>query len=202
MACPIAPVLVLGAVAGGGHTLYVQDRQHRLTAWLASFALLAGWAIYGAIFRHTGLRITLEVLSVFALVAGGARVAWLMRTGRVRSPLWDSIGRGTRGLWVVFGDRPVLAVKIWLLAMITMQWRGLVRFSGWEYATIASALVLLVAYRLYRIERTARTRRGGFAALESFAEGAAPAACPLGFGCAAQAPIAGRGRTTEAGDRP
>jgi hypothetical protein len=205
MACPIAPVLVLGAVAGGGHTLYVQDREHRLTSWLTSLALLGGWALYLWVFRHAPVRITLEVLSVLALVAGGVRVWWLMRTRQMASPLWASAHRGVLALWAVFGDRAVLAAKIWLLAMVTMQWRGLVRFSGGEYAAVSGVLALLVALRVYRLARLGRRSRAPFAALESFAAGAAGPACPLGFGCVPGSdtppPGAARGDVS-AGGRP
>ena len=190
MACPIAPVLVAGALAGGGHTLYVQDRKYRGAAWLATLALLGGWAMYAVMFRQAPLRVVLETLSVVALVAGGVRVAWLMRARQVRSPLWEALRRSAGPLWSVFGDRSVLAAKLWLLAMLTTQWRGKARFDAWEYAVISAALVLLVALRIVRMARSRRRARVPFAALESFAECPAASACPLGFGRAAGADAA------------
>ena len=61
MARPIAPVLVLGGAAGGGHTLLRAGSRASSHGWFVSFALPAGGASDDAMRRHTPLRIAIFV---------------------------------------------------------------------------------------------------------------------------------------------
>jgi len=91
MPCPFVPVAGVGAVAGGAHTLFLQDRARR-TAWLATLALAVGWTAYAIAYRRPPLRIALEAATVLALVAGSVRVWWLARHRGVSSPIWSRMG--------------------------------------------------------------------------------------------------------------
>lgn len=179
MPCPFATAAGVVASIGGSYTLLFQDRRYRLVAWTALVLLLAGWVAYFALWRTGPLRVGLEVMSVAVLVAGGLRVRWLVRRGW-NPPLLAPVARVTSGVWKVAGSPWVLAAKVWLAAMLVMEWRGKASFSALEYGIVTAVLLACVAVRLVAIHRGRRS----FAALESLASGAPAPSCPLGFGCA------------------
>jgi len=180
VACPFASTLGLFASIGGAYTLLVQDRRYR---WLTggALALIAlGWGGYFAFERTAAARIGLEVASVAWIVAAVLRVRWLMRERGVRPPLLDPATRLTRQVWTRIGSPWVLSAKVWLLAMMVMEWRGKADFTRVEYGLVVG---LLLGLMVLRLRATARPRP--FAALESIAAECAAPSCPLGFGRAA-----------------
>lgn len=175
MICPIAPIAAAGAVIGGVHTLFVQDRAHRRTAWLVFGVLLAGWAAYGVGGRVPLARIGLEVTSVAAILAGGWRAWWLARHRGVRSPIVARMAPWARVFASWLRAPAVLATNVWLAAMLTAEWRGRAHFDRLEYAAVFVAILGAVWLHAWRLSRARRSRH---AALESYASCATPG-CPL-----------------------
>jgi hypothetical protein len=188
MPCPFTSVLGVGAGLGGAHTLLVRDHRCRVLAWTTLLLTAAGWACYFAWWRETPFRIALEVLSVSAVVAGALRVRRLMRTAGVRPPLFGTMARLAAPVWPVLGAPAVLTLKVWIAAMLVMEWRGKARFDALEYGAATALLLAAGTLRVVRLHR-ARSR---FSALESFATWSSASACPLGFGCTTGEERAGR----------
>ena len=90
----------------------------------------------------------------------------------------------------------VAGAKAWLLAMYVFQGFGRASFSLVEFGLAWAALIALITVRLVR--RPARSR---FGSLEQFQSGAAPASCPLGFGCAPESRVAGSNELNATGVR-
>jgi hypothetical protein len=145
------------AALGGAHALLFQDRRYRLVAWLTLLAIAAGWTTYFVAWREPAMRITLEVASVAALVAGGFRVRWLIKSQGRTPPLYSAMARATRGTWSVLRWPWILSAKVWLAAMLVMQWRGKAHFSVIEYATVTAVILALITIRVVALMR-ARSR--------------------------------------------
>jgi hypothetical protein len=175
----VSSILGVGAVFGGVHSLLFQDRRWRWLAWSVLLGLAAGWAGYFTVVREPGSRIALEVVSVLALIVAALRVRWLVRTGAARPLLFAPMGRALRWFAPVFGSVWVVAAKIWLLAMLVMEWRGKAHFNGLEYAVVSAILAGLIVLRVRSVSRA----RAGFSTLASLANTSPATTCPLGFGC-------------------
>jgi hypothetical protein len=185
MPCPISLLVGAGLAARSAHALFVQDRSGRVITLTATLVVLAGWPAYFLLARTPALRITLEVASSLVLLGSALRLALLARRGVIDARPGIRFEPLARRTMAVVGNPWVLSAKVWLAAMLVMEWRGKAHFSTLEYAAVSLVVLALVLHRVL-VQR----RQPGFPALESFAGGAAPAACPLGFGCAAEA---GRG---------
>ncbi len=181
VACPIAPLVLVGATLSGTHTVFFQDRRRRAAAWAVLTTLVMAWSAYAFLARTPPVRLGLEALSVLAVLAGTARAWWLARHG-VHSPLWPWLAAAVRHTVRVAADPFVLGVQVWLACMLTMQWRGKAHFSGMEYGSVALLLAVTAAIRITRTWRRQHARRRPFAALESYAAARAAERCPLGFG--------------------
>jgi hypothetical protein len=175
----------MGALAavGGAHSLLFRDPRYRAVTWTLLALVTAGWVAYFTAFRTAPVRVTLEVISVSALVAAALRVRRLMRVHGVVPPLYRPTSRFLGAVWPVLGSPGVLAGKVWLLAMLVMEWRGKAHFAPLEYVAVGAAIVGMAAWKVLAMRR-ARP----FSALESYSGGATPPACPLGFGCQPVAP--------------
>ncbi len=190
MPCPIASTVGAVGALGGVHTLLTRDRRYRVLSWLVLLGLLAGWTAYYFAGRALPVRITLEVLSVAALVAAVLRVRRLVRDHGMTPPMWGGLARAMRAARPVLGWPAVLGAKVWWLSMLVAEWRGMAHWPAWEHALVVGAIVALAAWRVVQLRRAPR-----FEALESYAAAQAngAAACPLGFGCerAARGPAFG-----------
>lgn len=180
MPCPFTSAFGIGVVFGGVHTLFVQDRQGRVLSWGVLLTLLTAWAGYFASGRSSSLRLALEVVSVAMLVLAFARLRWLSRRRGLRSPLSSHALALGRRVWSAIGSSWVLAAKVWLAAMLVMEWRGKAHFEPLEYLAVSLGILALMVHRL-----VARRRARLFEALETYARETASGSCPLGFGGAA-----------------
>lgn len=179
MACPIASVAAAVATVGGARALLIQDRSFRHFTWLTLLTLTAGWWLYFIAARVLPLRVVLEIVTTLAIVGAVLRVRWLVRNRGIQLPLIASMTRILRGVWGVIGSPWVLSAKVWLAAMLVMDWRGKAHFTPLEYAIVCAILVVLVVARLLVRSVT----RSPFASLEAIAATRATPACPFGFGC-------------------
>jgi len=180
LVCPFASLIGVGAVASGSQRLLVKDTRYRAYTWTAAVLLGLAWLGYFLALRRPEVRIALEVVSVFALLAGALRLRSLVRSGQVAPLTSGVLGRVLEPLTYAVRSPWVAGTKAWLLAMVVFQSLGRARFSGLEYGSVVSLLLALVTIRLLR--RPAAPR---FGSLERFGAQAPPAACPLGFGCPA-----------------
>lgn len=183
MPCPIAAAMTVTATLGGVTTLVVHDLRFRRLSQVVAVALMAAWVAYFAWFRTPTARLVLEVASVAALLAGIARVVWLVRREGMTLPVPAPMRRVTNALIPAFASPGALVVKTWLAAMVVMEWRGKAHFGLLEYSIVAGVLVA-VLIRGVLVTRRAPAR---FATLEALARRAPVASCPLGFGCAPEA---------------
>ena len=189
MACPIASVTVVVAVLAGARALLLEDRRYRVLTWVILAAVVAGWSAYYLVLDTLPFRIGLEVFSSAGFIAAVLRIRWLIRFKGMSSPLLSGLARFPQQAWRAIGSPWLVVVKVWLVAMVVMEWRGKANFSALEY-TVVSGVLVATAVGRYLITRRARPR---FAGLEALASRAAPATCPFGFGCdsptAAQSPM-------------
>jgi hypothetical protein len=202
VACPIASVAAAVATVGGARALLIQDRSFRLFTWLTLLTVAAGWWVYFIAARVPPLRISLELVTSLAAIAAVLRVRWLVRHRGIRLPMLAGITRLLRVVWSVIGSPWVLSSKVWLAAMLVMEWRGKAHFTAVEYALVCAVLVAFVVARVL----SRRATRSQFSSLEAIAASGAAPACPLGFGCQVSAttpPIATAASPSfHAGDSP
>jgi hypothetical protein len=176
----------VGAVVTGSERLLVKDRRYRLYSWAAVALLGLAWTAYFVFMRMRELRIALEVASVLGIVVAALRVHTLVRAGEVAPLTAGAFGRVLGALIYAVRSPWVAGAKTWLLAMVIFQGLGRARFTTVEYVAVVAVLLTLIAARLLR--RPAKSR---FGSLEQFRSDSAPAACPLGFGCAPESRAAG-----------
>ena len=186
MACPVAGLVGVGAVVTGSERLLVKDRRYRLYSWAAVAFLGLAWTAYFVFLRTRELRIVLEVVSVLGLIVAALRVRRLVRTGEVAPLMAGAFGRMLGALVYAVRSPWVAGAKTWLLAMVIFQGLGRAKFTSIEYGAVVAVVLTLIAERLLR--RPAKSR---FESLEQFQSGAAPASCPLGFGCAPESRVSG-----------
>jgi hypothetical protein len=154
--CPFASAVGAVTAAGGVHSLLFRDRRFRRLAWATLILLAAGWTAYFAAFRTPPVRIALEAASVAAVIAAALRVRHLMRAHGFVPPLHRPASRLLRATWPVLGSPGVLVGKVWLLAMLVMEWRGRARFAAAEYALVVAATLALAALRVVSLRRARR----------------------------------------------
>jgi len=186
LACPVAGLVGVGAVVTGSERLLVKDRRYRLYSWAAVGLLGLAWTAYFVFMRTPGMRIALEVASVLGLIGAALRVHALVRAGEVAPLTAGAFGRGLGALIYAVRSPWVAGAKTWLLAMVIFQGLGRAKFTSAEYAAAVGVLLALITVRLVR-----RPVKSRFGSLEQFQSGAAPAACPLGFGCTPESRVAG-----------
>lgn len=186
MACPVAGLVGVGAVVTGSERLLVKDRRYRLYSWAAVALLGLAWTAYFVFLRTHQMRIALEVVSVLGLIVAALRVHTLVRAGEVAPLTAGAFGRVLGALVYAVRSPWVAGAKTWLLAMVIFQGLGRAAFTPLEYGAVVAVLLTLITVRLFR--PPARSR---FGSLEQFQSGAAPAACPLGFGCAPESRVGG-----------
>ncbi|MCC6348223.1 MAG: hypothetical protein IT347_01355 [Candidatus Eisenbacteria bacterium] len=187
MVCPFASLLGVGAAAAGTKRLFVRDYRYRAYTWSVTALLTAGWLFYFLAMRRPGLRITLEVASVLALVIGALRVRTLVRSGQVAPLTAGAFGRVLAAFGYAVRSPWVAGAKAWLFAMLVFEWLGRAHFTALEYAVSVAVVLALLTVRLMR--RPVGTR---FESLERFGAGATASTCPLGFGCAVGGPPSAR----------
>ncbi len=187
MACPVASVTLVVAALGGARALLMEDRRYRLLAWVALVVIVGGWGAYYLGLDAKPFRIAMEALSTIGLLAAILRIRWLMRSQTFHSPMLTAMAKFPRQAWAAIGSPWLIMAKVWLVAMVVMEWRGKADFSALEY-TVVSALLITIAAGQFVLSRRARPR---FAGLESLASNQAPATCPFGFGCELDAPAGG-----------
>jgi len=197
VACPVASLVGVGAVVTGSERLLVKDRRYRLYSWAAVAAVGLAWAAYFVFLRTREMRIVLEVTTVLGLIVAALRVHTLVRAGEVAPLTAGAFGRVVSALVYAVRSPWVAGAKAWLLAMYVFQGFGRASFTFAEYGVAWAALLTLITVRLLR--RPARSR---FGSLEQFQAGAAPASCPLGFGCAPESRVGGSNDTATTGVRP
>lgn len=180
----------------GSERLLVKDRRYRLYSWAAVAAVGLAWAAYFLFLRTREMRIVLEVTTVLGLIAAALRVYALVRSGEVAPLTAGAFGRVLGALVYAVRSPWVAGAKAWLLAMYVFQGFGRATFSFAEYGLAWAALITLITVRLLR-----RPKRSRFGSLEQFQAGAAPASCPLGFGCAPESRVAGSNEMTSADSR-
>jgi hypothetical protein len=176
----------VGAVVTGSERLLVKDRRYRLYSWAAVGLLGLAWTVYFVFMRTPGMRIALEVISVLGLIGAALRVHTLVRAGEVAPLTAGAFGRVLAALVYAVRSPWVAGAKTWLLAMLIFQGLGRATFTPVEYAAVVAMLLTLITVRLLR-----RPVKSRFGSLEQFQAGVAPAACPLGFGCAPESRVAG-----------
>ena len=157
----------------------MEDRRYRILAWVALAVIVGGWGAYYLGVDAKPFRIAMEALSTLGLLAAILRIRWLMRSQTFHSPMLTAVARFPRQAWEAIGSPWLIIAKVWLVAMVVMEWRGKADFSALEY-TVVSALLFTIAAGQFVLSRRARPR---FAGLESLASSQAPATCPFGFGC-------------------
>lgn len=181
----------------GSERLLVKDRRYRLYSWVAVAAVVLAWVAYFVFLRTREMRIALEVTTVLGLIVAGLRVRKLVRAGEVAPLTAGTFGRVVDALVYAVRSPWVAGGKAWLLAMYVFQGFGRASFTFLEFSLAWAAVLTLITVRLIR--RPARSR---FGSLEQFQAGAAPASCPLGFGCTPESRAAGSNDLTAAGMRP
>lgn len=191
MACPVAGLVGVGAVVTGSERLLVKDRRYRLYSWAGVALLGLAWTAYFVFLRTREMRIALEVASVLGLIVAALRVHMLVRAGEVAPLTAGAFGRVLGALVYAVRSPWVAGAKTWLLAMVVFQGLGRATFTPLEYGVVVAVLLTLITVRLVR--RPAKSR---FGSLEQFRAGAAPAACPLGFGCAPESRATGSNEMT------
>lgn len=187
MACPVAAVTVVVAALGGARALLMEDRRYRVLAWVGLAVIVGGWGAYYLGVDAKPFRVAMEALSTIGLLAAILRIRYLMRSQTFHSPVLTAMTKLPRQAWAAIGSPWLIIAKVWLVAMVVMEWRGKADFSGLEY-TVVSVLLVAVAAGQFVLSRRARPR---FAGLESLASSQAPATCPFGFGCELDAPASG-----------
>ena len=179
MPCPVASALSLSAVIGGFYTLLAQDLRLRRLSWILLFTLIGGWTAYYTQGRVHDLRIILDAASTLAVLAGGARVYYLIRYRGVVPPLHRPLTRFMHAIMPVVKSPTVLSLKIWLLCMIVGDMRGISSFSAVEYWVVSVLLVAAIVYKSMHV--WAAKKKTAYPDLEEYSQNAVR--CPLGFGC-------------------
>ncbi len=185
MPCPVASALSVSAVLGGFYTLLVQDIRLRRLSWTILLTLIGSWIIYFTQGRLSSTRVYLDVASTVSVLAGGARVYFLIRHRGIVPPLHRQLTKLLHTVVPVVKSPTVLSLKIWLLCMVVGDIRGISDFSRTEYWVVSGLLVLAITYKCMHVYLAIR-KKPSYPELENYAQETSALTCPLGFGCETQ----------------